>query len=48
MADYFREPTAQQRRLRGMLLREAAVQGERFGVGRRGFLGSSMGAMAAL
>ena len=46
--DWFREPTPHQRMLRGVLLREAAAMGARFGVDRRAFLGSSMGAMAAL
>ena len=46
--DWFREPTPQQRLLRALLAREAAQKAARFGVGRRAFLGSSMGAMAAM
>jgi len=46
--DWFTEPTPQQRAMRAQLMREADRAQGRFGVGRRAFLGSSMGAAAAM
>jgi predicted HD phosphohydrolase len=46
--DYFLEPSPRQRLLRFLLRREADRQGERFGMDRRAFLSSSMGALAAM
>ena len=46
--DFFQEPSPKRVLMRWMLLREADDKGARFGIGRRGFLGSSMGAVAAV
>lgn len=45
--DYFRHSGVAQSLLRGLLEREAARRAPRFGIDRRGFLGSAMGALAA-
>lgn len=45
--DYFRAPGPGQALMRAVLEREAARRADRFGVPRRAFLGSAMGALAA-
>ncbi|HKU40857.1 MAG TPA: hypothetical protein VJR89_22000 [Polyangiales bacterium] len=46
--DYFRESGTKQPLMRALLDREAQLRSARFGLGRREFLGSAMGALAAL
>jgi predicted HD phosphohydrolase len=48
VADWFEGPGASPRLMRELLQREATVQSARFGIERREFLTSSMGALAAL